>query len=239
MNINVKYATAVMTSMVLLTANTPVLAGMEDDPLLTKVMIDQFEKRFTDGEEPLVLEADAWIGKDLHKAWFKVDAEHVDGHLEEFEVQALYSMVIYPYWDFQAGWKHVSKPKPDSDWLALGFKGLAPYWFEVDTAAFISDDGQVNFFVKAEYELMFTQQWVLSPEIEANFYSKDDDSMEIGSGLSDSQLGVRLRYEIKREFAPYIGVNWTRKYSGTADHAKSAGEDTNDIQLVAGIRAWI
>ncbi|MFC1312543.1 MAG: copper resistance protein B [gamma proteobacterium symbiont of Ctena orbiculata] len=213
-------------------------AGMDDDPILTKVMIGQFEKRYNDGEDPLILEADAWIGKDLHKAWFKIDAEQVDGKLEEFEIQALYSRAVDPYWDLQIGWKHNSKPKPDSNWLALGFKGLAPYWFEVDAAAFVSDSGQVNLRLGAEYELMLTQRWVLSPEAEVNFYTKDDDAREIGSGLSDTQLGLRLRYEIKREFAPYIGVNWTRKYGGTADHARSAGEDTNDVQLVAGIRAW-
>lgn len=238
MKFKVRKLATLMAPILAISISSPVFAGMGDDPLLTKVMIDQFEKRYTDGADPLVLEADAWIGKDLHKAWFKVDAEQVDGKLEEFEIQALYSRAIDPYWDFQVGWKHNSKPKPDSDWLALGFKGLAPYWFEVDSAAFIGEDGQVNLRLSAEYELMLTQQWVLSPEAEVNFYSKDDDSREIGSGLSDSQIGLRLRYEIKREFAPYIGVNWNRLYGGTEDHARSAGEDTDDVQFVAGIRAW-
>ena len=233
-----KKLAAVMGSLLALSMNSGVQAAMGDDPVLAKVMIDQLEKRSTDGPDPWVLEADAWIGKDLHKAWFKVDAEQVDGKLEELEIQALYSRAIDPYWDFQVGWRHNDKPKPDRDWLALGFKGLAPYWFEVDAAAFIGESGQVNLRLGAEYEWMLTQQWVLSPEAEANFYTKDDDAREIGSGLSDTQLGLRLRYEVKREFAPYIGVNWTRMYGGTADHARSAGEDTNDVQLVAGIRAW-
>ena len=162
----------------------------------------------------------------------------MSGKLEEFEVQALYSRAVSPYWDFQVGCKHNSKPKPDSNWLALGFNGLAPYWFEVDAAAFIGDDGQANFRVGAEYEWMLTQQWVLSPEAEVNFYTKDDAEHEVGSGISDTQLGLRLRYEIRREFAPYVGVNWTRKYGETADHARDEGEDTNDVQLVAGIRSW-
>ena len=233
-----KNLAAVMGSLLVLGTSSLAQAGMGDDPVLAKVMIDQLEKRSTDGPDPWVLEADAWIGKDLHKAWFKVDAEQVDGKLEELEIQALYSRAIDPYWDFQVGWRHNDKPKPDRDWLALGFKGLAPYWFEVDAAAFIGESGQVNLRLGAEYEWMLTQQWVLSPAAEANFYTKDDDATEIGSGLSDTQLGLRLRYEVKREFAPYIGVNWTRKYGGTADHARSAGEDTNDVQLVAGIRAW-
>lgn len=238
MKITTKKLSTMMGVLLGIGMTSQVNAMGEDDPLLVKVMIDQFEKRFTDGADPWILEADAWIGKDLHKAWFKFDAEQVDGKLEEFEVQALYSRAVDPYWDFQIGWKHNSKPKPDSDWLALGFKGLAPYWFEIDAAAFIGESGQVNLSLAAEYELMLTQQWVLSPEAEANFYTKNDDAREIGSGLSDTQVGLRLRYEIKREFAPYVGVNWTRKYGGTADHARNAGEDTNDVQLVAGIRAW-
>ena len=213
-------------------------AGMDDDPLLMKVMVDQFEKRHTDGHDPWVLEADAWIGWDLHKAWFKIDAEQEDGKLEEFELQALYSRAIDPYWDVQIGWKHDNKPKPDKDWLAIGFKGLAPYWIEVDIAAFISDNGQINARASAEYEWMLTQQWALSTEAEVNFFSKDDERREIGSGLSDTQLGLRLRYEIQREFAPYIGVNWTRQYGETADHAEESGEDSNDIQMVTGVRFW-
>lgn len=238
MKLTTKKLAAVTGVLFGISMTSQVSAMGEDDPLLVKVMIDQFEKRYTDGEDPLILEADVWIGKDFNKAWFKFDAEQVDGKLEEFEVQALYSRAVDPYWDFQIGWKHNSKPKPDSDWLALGFKGLAPYWFEVDAAAFIGESGQVNLSLAAEYELMLTQQWVLSPEAEVNFYTKDDDEREIGSGLSDTQLGLRLRYEIKREFAPYVGVNWTRKYGGTADHARDEGEDTNDVQFVAGIRAW-
>lgn len=234
MKINKLLSLVVMTGFLV----TPANAAMEDDPVLVKVMVDQLEKRSGDGEDPWVLEADAWIGKDLHKAWFKFEAEHVDGKLEEFEIQALYSHAIDPYWDFQIGWKHDNKPKPEKDWLAIGFKGLAPYWFEIDAAAFISDGGQVNFNLNAEYEWMLTQQWVLSPEAEINIYTKDDDTREIGSGVSDTQLGLRLRYEIKREFAPYIGLNWTKKYGDTADHVREEGEDTDNVQVVMGIRAW-
>ncbi len=213
-------------------------AGMEDDPIITKVMIDQLETRVTDGNDPLVLEGQGWIGKDLNKFWFKVDVEQVNSETEELELQALYSRAIAPFWDFQIGWRRDSKPKPDKDWFVIGFQGLAPYFFEVDSALFIGESGQFGLRFEAEYEILFTQKWILTPEIEVNFHSKDDASAGIGSGLSDSQLGLRLRYEIKREFAPYIGINWNKKYGNTATFAKNDGEKVDDTQIVVGIRAW-
>ena len=213
-------------------------AAGKDDPVLTKVIIDQLEVRMTDGPDPWVLDAQAWIGRDLDKLWLKVEAENVDGHIAEAEVQALYGRAIAPYWDLQVGWRHDIRPEPSRDWLALGLVGLAPYWLEVDAAAFIGEGGQVAVRLKGEYEWMFTQRWVLSPEMEVNLHSKDDEEVGIGSGLSNLELGLRLRYEIRRELAPYIGVNWTRKFGNTADFARDEGEDTNDVQFVAGVRAW-
>ncbi|WP_260293086.1 copper resistance protein B [Sedimenticola hydrogenitrophicus] len=214
------------------------MAGGADDPLLYKVMIDKMELRNTSGPNALVLDADAWIGYDLNKFWLKTDVERVNGNTEEAEVQFLYSRAIAPFWDFQAGWRHDIKPKPTRDYLALGFKGLSPYQFEVDAGLFIGESGQVNVRLNAEYEYLFTQKWILSPEIEVNVFSEDDAQLGIGSGLSDMELGLRLRYEVRREFAPYIGVNWTRKFGQTADFAKAGGDDTSDVQLVAGLRIW-
>ena len=213
-------------------------AGGADDPLLYMVMIDKLEVRNTDGPNPLVLDADAWIGYDLNKIWFKTEVEHVDGKTEEAEVQFLYSRAIAPFWDFQAGWRRDIKPKPNRDWLSLGFKGLAPYLFEVDARLFVGESGRVGARLEAEYEYLFTQRLILSPEIEMSVHSKDDEEVGIGSGLSDMELGLRLRYEVRREFAPYIGVNWTKKFGQTADFARDEGEETSDVQFVVGIRSW-
>jgi copper resistance protein B len=215
-----------------------VFAGGKDDPLVYKVMIDKLETRITDGPNPLVLEADVWVGYDLHKFWLKTDVEWVDGKTEEAQVQLLYSRAIAPFWDFQAGWRRDIEPKPDRDYLALAFKGLAPYLFEVDAGLFIGESGRVNARLDAEYAYMFTQRWVLSPELTMNLYSKDDEERGIGSGLSDMSLGLRLSYEIRREFAPYIGVSWRKQFGATADFTEAAGEDTSDTQILAGIRAW-
>lgn len=227
-----------LTALLMTTAFNVNAGGKEDDPLLMKVMIDQLETRITNGSNPTVLEAQAWIGKDLNKFWIKADVERVDGETEEAELQFLYSKAIAPYWDFQIGWRHDEQPTPRQDWLAIGFQGIAPYFYEIDTAAFIAEDGQVNLRLKAEYEMMFTQKLVLTPEVTFDFHAKDDASRDIGSGLSSSEIGLRLRYEVTREFAPYVGVNWTNKYGKTGDFAAAAGEDENDTQFVVGVRSW-
>lgn len=213
-------------------------SGMEDDPLLFKLMVDQLEWRDAEGGNPLVWDADAWLGHDLNKLWFKTEGERVKGKTETAELQALYSRALDPYWDFQVGLRHDFKPELNRDWLALGFKGLAPYWFEVDASLFAGGNGQIAGRLQAEYELMLTQRWVLSPEVELNAYGKDDEDTGVGSGISDLELGLRLRYEIRRELAPYIGINWEKKFGNTADFAEEEGAATDDLQFVVGIRSW-
>lgn len=221
-----------------LTIPTVLFAGGKDDPLLTMLLVDQLEIRNTAGDNPLVWDAEGWVGKDLHKFWLKTDGEYVAGQLEEMEVQALYSRAIAPFWDLQLGWRRDIRPTPNRDWLAIGFRGLAPYFFDIDSAVFIGDNGRTAARLQAEYEFMLTQRLILVPDLELNFYGKDDPATGTGSGLSDTEAGLRLRYEIRREFAPYIGLNWTRRYGQTADYARAEGTDVDDFQFVSGIRVW-
>ena len=213
-------------------------AGAEDDPLLTKVLVDKIEVRDADGDNPLVLEGQAWIGKDLNKLWLKTDVARVDGKTEDAELQALYSRAIAPFWDFQFGLRKDFQPSPGRSWAVIGLQGLAPYFFEVEPALFIGESGRAAFRLEAEYELLFTQRLILTPDIELNAYAQNDQDIGIGSGLSEVELGLRLRYEIRREFAPYIGVNWARKYGNTADFARRSGEEIDDTEFVIGIRVW-
>jgi copper resistance protein B len=209
-----------------------------DDPTLAMVKIDQLEWRDTSGPDVAYFEGEGWIGKDLNKVWFKGEYEHSDGSTEEAELQVLYSRAIAPFWDAQVGMREDFKPEPSRSWLALGFEGLAPYWFELNTAMFIGESGRTAFRLEAEYEILFTQRLILSPELEINAYGKNDEATGTGSGLSDANFGLRLRYEIRREFAPYIGVNWYKKYGNTADLSREEGEAVSDTSLVIGIRAW-
>ncbi len=229
----------IITAMLLfLLSGMALSGGVKDDPTLMKVMLDQLETRNAKGKDPTVWEAEIWIGKDLNKLWIKTEGEYVDGTTEEAELQFLYSRAIARYWDVQVGVRKDFKPKPSRDWVAVGLKGLAPYFFEVDTALFVGEDGRTALRLQGEYEILFTQKLILTPEFEANFYGKDDPALNIGSGLSDLSVGLRLRYEIRREFAPYIGIYWSRKYGGTADFTRLAGGEISDTQFVVGIRAW-
>lgn len=218
----------------------PVVNAHEtDDPLTSKVMIDQLEWRNADGKHnPVVLEAEAWLGYDLNKLWLKADIERLDGRTEEAELQALYSRAIAPYWDMQLGVRHDFKPKPEQTWAVIGIQGLAPYYFDVEAALFLGEAGSTAARFTAEYEMLFTQKLILSPEFSASFYGQNDRESQTGSGLSQTEVGLRLRYEIRREFAPYVGINWRKHYGNTADFLRDHSEDVSSTEFVVGARAW-
>lgn len=212
-------------------------AGTNDDPLLSMVQIDAFS--WVENEDNTYLfEGEAWFGYDLDKVWLKADIEHHQGATEELELQALYSKAVAPNWDFQVGIRKDFSPNPDNHWLVLGFKGLAPYYFELNPSLFISESGQVGFRMIAEYEVLLTQQWILSPEIEMNVYSKNDEQYQLGSGLADSELSLQLRYEVSPKFAPFIAISRNNAYGNTADFLRTQGEPTNSTEYTLGFRAW-
>lgn len=213
------------------------LADAIDDPLLTMVKIDQLEIRNGD-EDPVVLDAQAWFGYDLHKIWLKAELERTNGVSESAELQALYGSAISPFWDLQIGIRRDFTPKPERNWAVIGFQGLSPYYFDIDTALFIGESGRSAFRFEAEYEQALTQRLTLIPELELNFYGQSDSETEIGAGLADSEFGIRLAYAIRREFAPYIGVNWEAKHGQTKAIAQNNGEETEDTQWLVGFHAW-
>jgi copper resistance protein B len=213
-------------------------AATADDPLLVLAILNQLEMRDTGGDDTLSWDGQGWIGKDLRKLWIKTEGERTGGVTDESELQFLYSKAIARYWEFQVGVRHDFEASPSQSWAVIGVQGLAPYFFETDAALFFGESGQTALRLETEYELLFTQRLILTPEIEVNFYGQDDANIGVGSGLSDLELGLRLRYEIRREFAPYIGVNWSKLFGNTADFATIAGESTSETQLVIGLRAW-
>lgn len=225
-------------SLLLLSISSWVLAHGEDDPLLSKVMMDKFEIRDGEDHNPLVLEGEAWLGKDLHKLWLKTEIERADGEIEEAEIQALYSRAVAPYWDVQIGVRQDVKPQPQRSWGVIGVQGVAPYFIDMGAALFVGEGGQTALRLEAEYELLVTQRLTLTPEIEVNAFAQDDPDLGIGSGVSNVEVGLRLSYDIRREFAPYIGLNWHRVVGGTADVARADGDKVHDVQWVVGVRAW-
>lgn len=229
---------AVLLAMPSLAAEHDSGMHMLDKAWFHQVKIDQLEFRDTDEGQPLVWDAQAWLGDDLNRLQLKTEGERLDGVTEEAELQALYSRAVSAFWNVQAGWRRDFQPHPQRDWLAIGVQGLAPYFFEVEATAFVGESGHAALRLEAEYELLLTQRLILTPEIEANLYSKDDPDVGLGSGLANIEAGLRLRYEIRREVAPYIGVVWTRQYGDTADFTRAEGGDPEQWQAVMGLRFW-
>ena len=218
-----------MLALILLVVPVLACAGdMEDDPVLASLIVDKLEMRSADGSKPVEWEAEGWIGKDLNKFWFKTEGEYRDEKIEKAELQALYSRAVDPNWDLHVGVRrdiYQEPGTPDRNWLALGFKGLAPYDFDIDAAIFLGEESRTALRLEAEYEILLTQRLILVPDLEVNLHGRDDPATKTGSGLSETELGVRPRYEVRRETAPHDGGNWTRRYGKTAGDAREEGGD--------------
>lgn len=229
-----------IVSLLLVMSSFVFASGMDDDPLITKVMVEVETRSVKSGEKaPIILELEAWAGFDLDKLWLKADIEKVGKEIEEQEVQLLYSKAISAYWDLQIGGRKDFKPDEEQrSWTVVSLKGLTPYLFKTDASLFFGKDKQVAFRLSLEYEYMFTQKLVLSPELELNAYAKDDEVIGIGRGLANTNFGLRLQYEVSREFAPYIGFNWSKKFGKTADFTKAENGLSQNFQVVTGVHFW-
>ncbi|WP_408640924.1 copper resistance protein B [Sphingomonas horti] len=204
-----------------------------------QVMFNLAEYQARKGRDGYRWDGEAWFGGDINRLTLKTEGEGAfhEG-VESAEVQALYSRAIGPYFNLQAGVRHDFQPGPARTYATVGFEGLAPYWFEVEGALFLSDKGDLLGRLEGYYDQRITQRLILQPRIEFNLAAQDVPENRIGSGLSNAELGLRLRYEIAREFAPYIGVSYDRKIGDTARFARLAGEDVSSTSLVMGVRFW-
>jgi len=200
------------------------------------LLVDRLEYRVRDG---YVWDAESWYGGDYDRLWLKSEGEGAFGESpEQAEVQALYSRAIDPWFNLQAGLRHDFRPDPERTHLVLGIQGLAPYWFEVDGSLFLSDEGALTARFEAEYDQRITQRLILQPAVEIDLALQDVPELGIGAGLSSAEAGLRLRYEIAPEFAPYVGIEYERAFGDTADFARAAGEDVGGWSLLVGLRTW-
>lgn len=205
----------------------------------SKILLDRLEYRTQDGHDGYAFEGEAWFGGDYDRLWLKAGGEGQFGELlESAELQLLYSRALDPWFNLQAGMRQDLNHGPDRTHLALGIQGLAPYWFEIDAAAFLSTKGELTAQLEAEYDQRITNQLVLQPRLELGLAAQDIPELGIGAGLAAIESGLRLRYEVVPEFAPYIGVEWERAVGRTARFARAAGEGTGGWAFVAGLRAW-
>lgn len=208
-----------------------------DEERFAYLLLDRLEYHARKGADASVWDAQAWFGGDYNKLWLKSEGNAVSGRAEEADLQALYARRVSPFWYLQTGVRQEVRPTPSRNQGVIAIQGLAPYWFNVEASAFIGG-GSVSGRLEVEYDQLLTQRLILQPRIETNFAGSAEPARGVGKGLNDVELGLRLRYEIKREIAPYVGVTWARKLGDTADLTRQQGKDVTEKALVVGIRVW-
>ena len=222
-------------------ARETVVAGMAthempEDPFNHSVLFDRLESQDAGGGDVLAWDATAWVGHAFDRLTIRTEGERTSDSTERAELQLLWAHTVARWWDVVAGAREDFQPTPTQTWAAFGFQGLAPYRFELEATAFVGEGGDSAARFEAEYELLITPRLILQPRVEMNWYGQDDPARGIGTGLSNAETGLRLRYEFRREVAPYVGLVRERKFGGTEDFARAAGEDPDDTRLVAGVR---
>jgi len=216
----------------------PLKLELADTRRLASLRVDNLEVVRTRGNTFVPYDLEAWYGRTYDRAVLKAEGDIDGGELAEARTELLWGHAFAAFWDSQLGVRYDSGAGPNREWLAFGVEGIAPYWFEIEATAYLGEAGQSALRLDASYDLLLTQKLVLQPRIEANIYGKRDVERGLGSGLSDVSAALRVRYEIRRELAPYFGIEWVRKYGETEDLARAAGDDPNDARLVAGLRFW-
>ena len=218
-------------------------AQVMDNKVYSLVLFDLLEYQQTGAENPVTWDMLWWIGGDFTRLWIKSEGAHsTTVGSGDVEVQALFSRLFAPFWEWQAGLRldirYGAGTARTRVLAVVGLEGLAPYWFEMEPAVFVSQDGDISARVTTTYDMFVTQRLIAQPRIEVNAAVQDVPEFGVGSGLNDLDLGFRLRYEIRREYAPYVGISWLRRFAGTADLARLSGEAVSDLAAVGGLRVW-
>lgn len=221
---------------------SPAAAQVMDSEIHWFALVDQLEVAPNRDGTPVTLNSTGWMGGDVNRLWIRLEGDaETERAGGEVEAEAFYGRLVSPFWDALVG------VRLDRQWgsdtatraqLALGLEGLAPYWFELEPTLYVSQDGDVSAQLEAEYDLLFTQRLVLQPRLEVQAAVQDVPEFGVGSGLTDLELGARLRYEVRREIAPYIGIAWHRRFGDTANLARAADEYVSSLSVIAGLRAW-
>ncbi|MFI3137234.1 MAG: copper resistance protein B [Methylococcaceae bacterium] len=211
---------------------------MGDEEKLGSVLVDRLESVTTRSGTAMTYDWQAWYGKTYDRVLIRAEGEIDAGQFKDARNELLWAHAISPYWDTQLGVRYDSGKGTDRGWVAFGVQGLTPYWVYVEATAYVNEQGHGAFRLETEYDLLLTQKLIMQPRIETNFYSHRDDTREVSSGLSSIEAGLRLRYEIKRELAPYIGVEWASRFGALAQHAQMTGNNADELRFVAGVHVW-
>lgn len=211
---------------------------MGDEDKLGSLLIDRLESATTRGSTAMTYDWQAWYGQTYDRALIRAEGDIEGGTFKNARNELLWAHAITAYLDTQLGIRYDSGKGTDRGWLAFGIQGLLPYWLYVEATAYVNEQGRTAFRLETEYDLLLTQKLILQPRMEMNIYSQRDDTRNVSSGLSDIEAGLRLRYEIRREFAPYIGIDWASRFGSAANNIQAFGKEAAGIAFVAGVRFW-
>jgi copper resistance protein B len=216
----------------------PPLPGhqVHDKQLNWAVIVEQLEYQNFESSSALNWNATAWIGGDIDRLWLRTEGEREQGVTHKAELQALWGHAISPWWELVGGLRQDFKPATGQTWAAFGIQGMPLYGLELEATAYVGERQQTALRLESSYAILLTNRWILEPSLEANFYGRNDASRDQGSGLADSEIGLRLRYEITRGFAPYLGVSFNRSYGNAAEQIRDDQGDIGQTRLVAGVR---
>ncbi len=205
----------------------------------SQVMFNIAEAQIRNGRDGFEWDGEGWYGSDINRLLIKSEGEGAFGRsIESAEVQALYSRAIGPYFNLQGGLRYDFKPNPSRVYAALGFEGLAPSFFDVEGTLFVSNKGELMARAEGYYDQRITQRLILQPRAELNFAAQNSREIGVGAGLSDAEIGLRLRYDLRREFAPYVGVQYRQAFGNTRRYLRDEGEDAGGVSLLLGVRTW-
>jgi len=211
---------------------------MGDEDNFGSLLVDRLESSTTRGSTAMTYDWQAWYGQTYDRVLIRAEGEIDGGTFKDARNELLFAHAITAYLDAQLGVRYDSGKGTDRGWLAFGIQGLLPYWLYVEATAYVNEQGRNAFRLETEYDLLLTQKLILQPRIEMNIYSRRDDTRDVSSGLSNIEAGLRLRYEIRREFAPYVGVDWASRFGSAADNIRASGNAAEGVALVAGVRLW-
>jgi copper resistance protein B len=211
---------------------------MHDNAVNAFVLFDQLEWQAGGATRALSWDTRGWVGTDRSRLWVRTEGEGRSGRVADAQAHVLYGRRLFRWWDVVAGVRQDVRPGPAQTWAAVGVQGLAPYWFEVEATVYLAASGRTALRLETEYDLLLTNRLILQPLVEMEMFGRADPERRTGAGLSSADAGLRLRYEFRRELAPYLGVTWHRAFFGTADQAAAAGERARDLRLTVGLRLW-
>ncbi len=211
---------------------------MGDGHYLGSLIVDRLEAVNARGDFSMIYDWQAWYGQDYDKLLFRAEGEIDQGTFKNARNEALWAHAFTAFWDTQVGIRIDSGLGTDRVWGAFGVQGFAPYWIYIEATGYVGEEGRTAFRLETEYDVLFTQKLILQPRIEMNFYSQRDLSRLVSSGLSNIEAGLRLRYEFKREFAPYIGIEWAGTFGAAADVIRESGKKPEETRFVAGVHFW-